>query len=223
MITTFQPSAWYRLLSYLWPIRIHHGYSKSGDYLELLLYRNQWQLATEDALYSDGRRYAPFRLAFKNLPNSFFRKAGDCLILGTGLGSVAQILHHRYNAGMHYTLVELNGEILKWATTVLALSDIRHFRTFPGDAFHFMESNTDHYDLICIDVFIGRSVPERILQPSFLGSCQKALRPGGYCIMNYIIHENEEWENLQRMLSQQFHTIEILTKGKNRILICQHL
>lgn len=222
MTLPLKPSASHRLISYLWPLRIRHRYMQAGDYLELSLYRNQWQLATEDAIYSDGRRYAPFRLAFKKLPASFFQNLHTCLVLGTGLGSVAQILHHHYNSHIRYTLVELDGDILQWAENILSQKGIRELQAVNGDACMFMKNNTHSYDLICIDVFKGRSVPECILQPDFFEACQKALNPGGYCIMNFIVHETKEWENLQNMLARFFPFIEIITKGNNRILLCRN-
>lgn len=217
-----KPSASYRFFSYLWPLRVKQGYGQSGDYLELLLYRNQWQLTTDDAIYSDGRRYAPFRLAFKKLPVSFFQNLHTCLVLGTGLGSVAQILHHRYNTDIQYTLVELNGAILEWAENILSQNGISRLHPVKNDACLFMKNNTDCFDLICIDVFIGRNIPECVLQNAFLEACQKALNPDGYCIMNFIIHETEEWEQLQEHLHQYFSTVQIIAKGNNRILICHN-
>lgn len=223
MTRTFKPSATHRFFSYLWPLRVKQHYGHSGDYLELLLYRNQWQLATEDALYSDGRRYAPFRLAFKKLPTTFLPKIQSCLILGTGLGSAAQLLHHHYNAHIHYTLVEVNEVILDWAEKILSLDGIYKIHPVRKDACDFMINNTSCFDLICIDVFIGRNIPECVLQSHFLQACKQALNPKGYCIMNFILHESKEWDYLLGLFYQYFSNVQIIIKGTNRILICQNL
>lgn len=107
--------------SLFYPVLIRRASSAVNPVLELYRYRGRWQLATADALYSDGGQYRPLLAAFRTLKPQL-PAVKNMLVLGTGLGSAVQILHEM---GHHpaCTLVELDEKVLQWA---LELSAPKH-------------------------------------------------------------------------------------------------
>lgn len=210
------------MLSYLMPVTIANSYGKQNKFLEFILYRNQWQLATEDALYSDGTRYEPFRVAFKNVPKDKLDQVKDCLILGTGLGSIVQILSGKYKCNPNYTLVEYDETILKWAMESLLAMGIKNMTPYYGYAEDFVKECKGKYDLLCIDIFTGREVPLQFTELEFLVATKRLLKPGGIWIMNYIVNDPRETMQFLRNIKSLFPDVEVIEKNQNMLLIAEH-
>lgn len=215
----FKISPLKRLLSYVVPVSIANSSSAQNPFLEFILYRNQWQLATEEALYSDGNRYQPFRLAFKKVKADKLAKTANCLVLGTGLGSVVEILHDRYNCKANFTLVEYDDKILAWALEHLSAKGIKNLKPQCANAQTFVAANKGKYDLICIDIFNGREVPTVFTEKEFLQNTKRLMAPNGLWIMNYIINDRTEMVEYMRNIKEVFPTVQMLEKDQNRILI----
>ena len=90
--------------------------------LELLLYQGRLQLATADALYSDGNNYRPV-IAMINHLKAHMPEIKTVLALGTGLGSLPQIMKRR-GYQPHFTLVEYDKVVLQWAMELLGDKNI---------------------------------------------------------------------------------------------------
>lgn len=187
-----------------------------------MLYRNQWQLATEDALYSDGTRYEPFRVAFKHVPKAALTSLQDCLILGTGLGSIVQILISKYKSNPNFTLVEYDETILKWAFESLSAMGIGKLKPYCDKAEDFVTKDKGKYDLICVDIFIGREVPIQFTQMDFLVATKRLLKPGGLWIMNYIVNDSKETMQFLGNIKSLFPDVEVIEKNQNMLLIAKH-
>jgi len=214
-------SRWQKLLSYLVPINIAHYQSNENPYLELLLYRNQFQLATEDALYSDGTRYLPFKKAFKKLPKSFWKECNRVLILGVGLGSAVQILRQHYAPTAFCTLVDYDREILLLATRLLAEEQPGNLEFVAADAFQYVTTQQSLHEVICIDIFKNRVAPSECVEWPFLSATQKLLHPNGYWIMNYITHDPLLYYQLRKNLDLLFHEVQVINFNQNIVLIAQ--
>lgn len=215
----FKVSPLKRLLSYLVPVTVATRSGSRNKFLEFILYRNQWQLATEEALYSDGNRYQPFRIAFNNISKQRLSQVSDCLVLGTGLGSVVQILWEKYNCRGKFNLVEYDEAILKWALEYLSSMGIQNLEAHCINAAEFVKKDHRHYDLICIDIFSGREVPSLFTETDFLDSTRKLLKPGGIWVMNYIVNDQREMYEYMKNVKRIFPQVEVIEKEQNRILI----
>jgi spermidine synthase len=184
--------------------------------LEILLYCNRFQLATTDALYSDGDRYIPAVTAVNNISGSL-QDLQHVLVLGAGLGSMVRVLHSKgCNPGV--TLVDSDKVVLDWAMEFLAG---RAGKVTPvcSDALLFMASNTKTYDLVFIDVFNGRIVPDFVYSPGFLMQCRECIAKGGAIAFNYIVNNKQEWEQVKETFTGIFPENKIVSVSVNRILL----
>ena len=144
------------------------------------------------------------------------------LVLGAGLGSMVYVLRKRgYNP--RYTLVENDKVILRWAMEFLGEDSTAAIEPICDDAMIFMGKNTAKYDLVFIDIFKGREVPDFVFTPLFLTHCRNSLAPGGRLAFNYIINDPQQWEQVKNRFTSVFLDNKILDDGINRILISRGL
>ncbi len=181
------------------------------------MFRGRLQLGTSDALYSDGSRYMPaivVRDGYKSHLPAFRR----VLLLGAGMASTAHILT---TAGCtaSYTLVDINEEILQWAMEYAVPEVQANVTPICDDAKRFMSTCTEQYDLIFIDIFIGRHVPDFVTGADFLKACSRCLTTDGRLALNFIVNDKFSWELMQEQFAKVFPAYRVVTKGENRILL----
>lgn len=210
--------SWYkRFLSYLYPLKIAKAATEQNAVLELCYYKGQYQLATYDALYSDGSRYRPLRLGISHLHQQ--KVIGDSvLVMGTGLGSVAHVLYE-YGYTPTFTFVEHDATILHWAMNTLPNTVIAKATAIHEDAEKFIRSNNNQYSLIVVDIFNSRIVPAFVTSQAFLLLCRAAMKAGGVFVLNYIVVNKDAWQTARQNIESIFRKCEILEDGTNRIII----
>ena len=208
--------AYKRALSFLFPMPLEHAVC-NGMETELVVYRNRLQLGTADAVYSDGMQYMPALEVAKQCTASL-KEAKNVLVLGAGLCSAVSIFY-RAGCRARFTLVEQNETILQWAVEYVLYGNKVPFVPVCEDAAVFMKHNTEQYDFIFTDVFVGRYVPLFVSSPAFIDALRQALTPGGHMAMNYIINDAAAWQQLQACWRATFAGGEVVEKRENRILI----
>lgn len=206
-----------RLRSYFYPVRICRASSAVNPVLELYYYQGRWQLATADALYSDGTKYRPLLAAFKSLRKEL-AAVQNILLLGTGLASAVHILHKK-GFSPRFTLVELDSVVLKWAIELLPAGSAGRITPVCADAFQFLEKDKGQYDLLVVDVFSGRHVPGFVLHPVFLGLCRERLSSAGHLILNYMVNHPNEEQKAKAALEAAFGNVKELCFDINRVYI----
>lgn len=182
------------------------------------MYRNQYQLATSDAIYSDGDRYRP-AIAVADYLKPFLPAVKTVLVLGGGLASMVYVLRGKGYAPA-FTLVEKDKVVLRMAMELFETTHT-HANISPvcNDAQAFMAQNKNVYDLVFLDVFMGRTVPEFVTTGEFLTLCKAGLAPNGRLAFNYIINDEQEWENVQQVFTEVFPEHKVLDHGINRIFV----
>ncbi|NDC41773.1 MAG: hypothetical protein EBZ77_09520, partial [Chitinophagia bacterium] len=106
-----------RALSFIKPVWLSGGSSPINPRLEVLLYHDRIQLATGDALYSDGKYYTPATEIAKYLDKDL-PQFEQVLMLGVGLGSLVDVLAEK-GCTPAFTLVEKDEVVLRLATNYL--------------------------------------------------------------------------------------------------------
>jgi len=215
---SFKTSLWEKALSYLAPVSISRQTGGINPQLEFFLYRNQWQLVSQDALYSDGTRYMPFKIAFKEIGKSHLSGRSECLILGCGLGSNVQLLAGKYDCKAHYTLVDLDEQILSWCQKLLLQKGIKNITACWKDAGHFLLNDLACYDLICIDVFVNKTVPPFFISSAFFNAVKRRLASDGLWIMNYMKDNEGKYNGFRSNIGSVFTTVHCLKNRENIIL-----
>lgn len=207
-----------RILSYITPVMVHKTSSAANPVLEVLLYKGQFQLTTEDAIYSDGSRYRPLVAAFKKIKPALPR-IKTALMLGTGIGSGVQILGSM-GCRPSFTLIEKDPVILQLAREILGDSGQQYtYNAIAADAAVYIQQCDNRYDLLVVDIFIGQEVPGFVTTTEFLKKCLRCINTEGIFVLNYISANEKEWAGIIRLISGVFPMHEVISFGVNRIII----
>lgn len=208
-----------RLLSLIYPVKIRSGAGEQSPVPELFLYQGRFQLATQDALYSDGKYYRPMLTAYKQLKQQLpFVK--NVLVMGCGLGSAVEIM---YGQGYrpNYTLVDTDKEVMRWALELLPQEALVNVTPVCEDAAAFAAQHNTEYDLVIVDIFLGRDVPAFVTAAEFLKHCRRLVRGGGHFVLNYMVAQEAEWENALNNIRKVFPTSNVSAVGINRIVLAR--
>ena len=143
----------------------------------------------------------------------------NVLVLGGGLGSMVYVLDHKgYSPAI--SLVEQDKVVLRMAIDLFAAKKIAaKVEPVCSDALAHMERNKAKYDLVFIDVFNGRVVPDFVTSSAFLMLCKNAMADGGHLAFNYIINDDQEWETTKQTFASIFPEYKEIAIAVNRILI----
>ena len=209
-----QLTAVQKLVSLFIPVRILMSSSPENPTLELFYYKGQWQLGTEDATYSDGDRYTPLLVGFGAVAERL-NEVKHVGVLGAGLGSAAIILE-KMGLTPEISLVDVDEEVLRIARSVMPVEDSR-INYICSDARLFLESGPK-FDLLVVDLFKGRVVPDFVQEAAFLKECKAAIGKDGMLVLNYIANEPVKWKGFLETFRSVFPEHEVIKNGMNRVL-----
>lgn len=202
---------WRYWLSHVWEQTLETTSSEHNDYLQVSLVRGRLQLTAEDAIYSFADYYLNFRKTFKKFDFSRLPKQADVLILGLGLGSIANLLSEVYQRDYHYTAVEIDPVIVDLAAEYSLPRLSVPVEVVTADAFYFLQLNARKYDLICMDVFQDAIIPDLMESKDYLRLLKATLKPGGALIYNRLAATSEDRKESKAFFEEEF--LSIFTKG----------
>jgi len=153
--------------------------STHNPVLQVLLYKERFQLCTRTAIYSYEDKYDNFRTAF-DLLKIRDKHVKSTLLLGLGLGSIPQMLETIYKVDSDYTAVEIDEVICQLAEKYV-LSDLKsNIQTYPIDALDYFKWYDHTFDLIAMDIFQSAVVPEEFESIEYFNTMEwKSIFPKG--------------------------------------------
>lgn len=151
-----------------------------------------YQLSTQNAVYSFGCQYHAFNQAFEQL--DFDKPLKSVLVLGGGLGSVCEILQKRYGQEPKFTLVEYDDIICELARSTLSPEVLKRCKLVNIGAATYVKNCREQFDLIIVDLFQDIIVPDDFLQESFLKQLRSLFAFNCRLLFNMIITTQEAEE-----------------------------
>jgi len=157
--------------------------SEHNPVLQVLLYKERYQLCTETAIYSYEDKYDNFRTAF-DLLKIKNHNIKSTLLLGLGLGSVPQMLETIYKVDSDYIAVEID-EVICHLADKYVLSDLKsNVQTFPIDALDYFKWYDHSFDMIAMDIFQSAVIPEEFESVEFFETMNSRLNDQGIILYN---------------------------------------
>lgn len=181
--------------SYIFPKTLEKRISKLNPYLEVVYSHGKLKLNSRTITYSDNKRHDIFRKAFTkfNVPK---RKIENVLILGFGTGSVANIFTSEYNMNCKIVGVEADEIVIELGKKYFDVSAIKNLDLHCKDAYDFVVTCQDRYDLIAMDVFVDKYVPGKFHEKKFIELLVKLLNEKGILFFNYISFDDKTEKGL---------------------------
>lgn len=195
------------VLSYLFDLSVEKKTSDFSGIVEVSLSSGQYKLSTQNAVYSFGKKYTSFDVAFNSI-DILNRQIKTVLVLGFGLGSVVDLLENHPTI-QQIKAVDADKVIIELAKKYLQTSLKNKVEYVCEDAEKFVLVNHDkQYDLVLFDVFIEDETPMNFMKQSFLESLKKLVSNNGLLLFSKINDSNKskiENDQFEKIFSAVFH------------------
>lgn len=176
-----------RIASFIFPIKIEHRITEVNGKVEVVYINGKYVLDSAHANYSFGGLHKVFQKAFSRFGMKD-RKADSALILGFGSGSVASILQKEYQKEIKILGVEKDKEIIQLAEKYFSIDKYKNLNLVCYDAYEFVLNCHEKFDLIVVDVFVDRNVPDKLMEEKFLSQLRNLLSEVGILFFNLVIY-----------------------------------
>lgn len=206
-----------RLLSYIYEIDIERITSQINGELQVCWSSGRKVLHSRTSNYSYGSLHRVLRQAMQE---AGIRKSPPekVLVLGLGAGSAVHILREEWKLHPMITGIESDQAVLMLAKKHFGLEEGTGLQIILDDAAVFMETCTDTFDLVLVDLFVGNLVPETFMTHTFWDCLKRSCQPGGKVLFNILVFNQktlEQARQLEAMATQRFPLASsIILSGK---------
>ena len=173
------------LLSYLYPIVIERTESEVNPILEVVFQDGKYMLNSSNTNYSYGGLYELFKQVFKNVSIDW-SKVQRALILGFGAGCTVPLIQ-QYQPNCAIVGVEVDGKVIELGKKYFNLDKLVNTKVIVSSAYGYINSSTEKYDLIIIDIFVDVNVPKEVETKGFLIPLKNLLNENGLVIFNKLM------------------------------------
>lgn len=167
--------------------------------------KGQYQLTTDEAIYSYGLRYDNYFGAFTKVDLGALGR--EALLLGLGLGSIPYMLEHAFKKDLRYTAVEIDEEIIYLASKYVLGQLSADVETVKADALHFVQAAEQQYDFIAMDIFVSDYIPAEFETRAFLNQLSTLLAPGGLLLFNRLYYYDKDKKKTEEYYRQIFSAV----------------
>ena len=192
------------LKSFIQDVPIETVHSDLNQTLELILKNGQYQLCTENAVYSYGKHYTNFSDSFKRINLS---QVHEVLVLGLGLCSIPIILESYKKQKFNFTGIEWDETVIYLASKYIIPQISSYLDVVQADATQFVHYTEEKFDLICIDIFVDDKIPPEALSMEFLQGAADCLNENGILISNHLSVLDSDKSHAQAYYDSIFKSI----------------
>ncbi len=149
-------------------------------------------------------------------------KIKNCLVLGLGGGSIAQIIKSKWPSAK-VTGVDIDPIIVEFGKKYMGLDKL-DVEIHIKDAFVFSKTQKpSSFDLICVDTYQGDIFPEKFENSDFLKNIKKILSENGIVVFNRLYYGEKRSQAMKFLISLEkiFQKIEIVHPEANIMFICK--
>jgi spermidine synthase len=213
-----------RLFSYFLPVRLKNYSSVINGSLEINLVDGKKVLDTEVSNYSYGSLQKILRRGLLEIKLNGIQ---NILLLGLGGGSVIQTLREELDCKAAITAVDIDPEIIRIAKDDFNINRFSNVVIIQMDAAEYIASSAEMFDLIIVDIFIGKSVPEIFTKSAFTENLASALNRNGQVIYNVMKETmpSESLNNIKKSFLQNALNVKIIQNvdRTNSLIIAKKL
>ncbi|OIO13529.1 hypothetical protein COY59_00650 [Candidatus Gottesmanbacteria bacterium CG_4_10_14_0_8_um_filter_37_24] len=209
------------IFSYLFPINIKTYFSKYNGRIEIKEYFGKKIIYVGDAQQTGGTITPMWGKVIGDYRRTK-RKIRRCLVLGIGGGDVFKKISDYYPEA-EVTAVDIDKVMVDTAYEFFSLGKVKNIQTIISDAIGWISnvSVRHQYDLIIVDLFIGKDNPKKSRHKEFLLNLRRNLSVTGRVLYNCHYHKDRDKEYANFVLSCQkiFSSVdEVFIYPYNRIL-----
>ncbi len=206
------------ILSFFYPLVVEAVDGDVTPFLEITRYKGKYHLNSRNANYSFGSLHAIFDGLFRQMHVGKYHFE-NILILGMGGGSIVSLLRNTYNITAPITAVEKDPVVIDLATRYFNIDHYRDLTIVEADAFDFVCTSRDSYDLVIVDLFIDAIVPGIFASSGFLTHLRRISSDASCVIYNKMTEEREhksEFMELSETFGRLFPGYKVIKVEANQ-------
>lgn len=213
-----------RLLSYIFPITVYETPSDINKNLEITWNNGQLVFDSKNTNFSYGSLQRVMRIGLNYIGKERVTHFKNILLLGVAGGSVIKTLRNEYQNIGKITGVELDEKTIKLANQYFGLSKVKNLEIIINDASEYVKKTSDKYDLIIIDIFQDKIMPDFLFSDSFITNTRQILTDNGIVLFNSITTLSTDYErntNFEKLAQSKFEKVVKLSRieGDNELFI----
>lgn len=183
-----------KLLSYLIPIKVYTKTSQISRTLEVTLSNGELVLDSKNTNYSYGSLQRILRKGLQHIGFEKIKTFKNILVLGVAGGSVIKTLKEEIGYKGNITGVELDPEIIEIANNYFNLDKTEGVSIIIDDAKQFVVKTKEKYDLVIVDIFQDKSMPEFLFKTDFTENIKNIVNTQGYILFNTMVLNRKDKE-----------------------------
>lgn len=213
---------WKKWLSHITDVHLESHSSSINPSLHLLLVKGRLQLCTDNSIYSFEDQYDNFYKVFEKMIQRGWQYE-SVLILGFAMGSIPKMLEDNFNLTLRYTGIEIDDVIIDLVSEYV-LSQLKSpIQLINTDASVYLESSSDTFDLICVDLFLDDVIPDRFKSQEFMQQLKSRLNTNGCILYNMLGDYQSDKQKAEQyhkdIFSNIFPDSSLYHTGTNYILV----
>ncbi|MGG7035787.1 MAG: spermidine synthase [Flavobacterium sp.] len=190
-----------KILSYLIPINVFQKKSVWSKNLEITWNNGQLVLDSKNTNYSYGSLQRILRIGLKEIGFSKIESMNTILVLGVAGGSVIKTLVDETGFKGNITGVEIDSTVIELANEYFQLNEIPNLEIILADAQDYIASCQKKFDLIIIDIFQDKEMPDFLFKSEFINRLAFLVNPDGVVLFNTMILDKNDILRNQEYIS----------------------
>ncbi|MBL7159414.1 fused MFS/spermidine synthase [Candidatus Microgenomates bacterium] len=215
-----------KFFSFFFPKIIHKETSLINGEIEVVEQFGQRSIRVENLEQSGPMVEKIWEKALSTINNEQ-STINNILILGLGGGSVVKIINKKYPE-TQILGIDIDSAIVELGKKYFSLSEYKNLEIKIADAFKWMQKSGSSnyqtkYDLILVDLYLGRKIPKKMMTEEFLKKIKSLLFKNGLVIFNFLRTKEKklEFQEFLKKLKKVYGDIKIIKPVVNYLLICR--
>ena len=172
------------MMSYVLPVYEETFHSEISGKIELNRVNGILQLDAPHANYSYGSLQRILKMGLLRFDKKLISDSENILILGLGGGCVIETLRKDFRNQGRITAVEIDPLMISISETVFNLSEYKPLSLIQSDAYDYIATIKEQFDLVIIDLFIDDVVPDKFHSSEFISKLSSCFTNRGIGIFN---------------------------------------
>ena len=218
------------------PQKIEEAVSSINSRIKVVSFLGRPRLISGGMLQSGGILESIWKKGINKLAKGQFDKRANCLILGLGGGTLANLINQTFPKAK-ITAVEIDPVMIKLGRRYFGLDKIPDLEIICADAIEMVISNPRgltkssseveelvEYDLIFVDLYLGDQFPREAETTEFLENIKKLLKNKGWVVFNRLFYgeHKEKAEKFIHRLEKYFSKIELIRTWSNLLIFSRY-
>lgn len=141
-------------------------------------------------------------------------------MIGLGGGSLAKFCY-RELPGSRIDVVEINPHVLALRDEFHVPPDDDRFQVHLDDGARFVRQSRGQFDVLLVDAYTRKGIPQRMASQTFYDSCREALRDDGMMVSNlYCDNADDHIERIRRSFRGPVFMIEEIEDSNQVVFAC---